>query len=242
MARRDTWSGHRSMTARRTTLKLIVFLVTLALPVAVGCQTQTDDLPAAELATVDSSTADAATAIDAPVNDEPEADSAPSATTVATETVESDATVEPTEAATGEIEMEDEETPTPAPEETVASVDANADVEFVRAVQSADGSWAFHVTVRHPDTGWEDYADGWDVVMPDGRVLKASADDPFTRLLLHPHENEQPFTRSQSGIVVPDGVTTVTVRAHDLVDGLGGREISVDLTAERGPDFEVERQ
>ena len=73
-------------------------------------------------------------------------------------------------------------------------------------------------------------------------MLKVSADDPFTRLLLHPHENEQPFTRSQSGIVVPDGVTTVTVRAHDLVDGFGGREISVDLTVERGPDFEVERQ
>ena len=63
-----------------------------------------------------------------------------------------------------------------------------------------------------------------------------------TRTLLHPHVNEQPFTRSQSGIVVPDGVTTVTVRAHDLVDGFGGRETSVDLTAERGPDFEVERQ
>ena len=63
---------------------------------------------------------------------------------------------------------------------------ANADVEFVMATQSTDGSWTFAVTVRHPDTGWEDYADGWDVVLPDGTVIKANNDDPFTRLLLTP--------------------------------------------------------
>jgi hypothetical protein len=117
----------------------------------------------------------------------------------------------------------------------------NADVLFVRAVQAADGTWTFHVTVEHPDTGWEDYADGWDVVVPDGEVLKPDPDSPFTRLLLHPHENEQPFTRSQSQIAIPDGVDQVRVRAHDLVDGYGGREVVVDLTATSGPDFEVER-
>lgn len=119
---------------------------------------------------------------------------------------------------------------------------ANADVEFVRAAQEAGGAWRFDVTVRHPDTGWDDYADGWDVITRDGQVLKANEDDPFTRLLLHPHENEQPFTRSQSGVVVPDGVMVVIVRAHDLVDGYGGREIEVDLTVDQGPGFEVSRQ
>jgi len=131
---------------------------------------------------------------------------------------------------------------------------ANADVLHVKAVQAADGTWTFHVTVRHPDTGWEDYADGWDVLTPDGApsewrlckgdgtVLKPDPDSPFTRLLLHPHENEQPFTRSQSGIAIPDDVTQVRVRAHDIVDGYGGREVVVDLTAPTGPDFEVIRQ
>jgi hypothetical protein len=118
----------------------------------------------------------------------------------------------------------------------------NADVLYVRAVQTADSSWTFDVAVEHPDTGWEDYADGWDVLTPDGEVLKPDPDGPFTRLLLHPHENEQPFTRSQSGIVIPDDVTQVHVRAHDLVDGYGGREVVVDLTVGSGPDFEVERQ
>lgn len=135
--------------------------------------------------------------------------------------------------------------PTATEEEQMAedsSNAANADVETVRAVQNEDGTWTFHVTVRHPDTGWEDYADGWDVVTPEGTILKANPEDEFTRVLLHPHENEQPFTRSQSGLEIPDSVTQVTVRAHDLVDGFGGQEVVVDLTAEQGENFEVERQ
>ncbi|HEX6306048.1 MAG TPA: hypothetical protein VFZ76_17750 [Anaerolineales bacterium] len=117
----------------------------------------------------------------------------------------------------------------------------NADVTFVRAVQASDGSWTFHVTVQHPDTGWEDYANGWDVVTPDGTVLKPDPDGQFTRTLLHPHVDEQPFTRSQSGIQIPAGVTQVRVRAHDLVDGYGGEEVVVNLTKASGPGFEVER-
>jgi hypothetical protein len=117
----------------------------------------------------------------------------------------------------------------------------NADVVQVRAVQGGDGTWTFHVTVEHPDTGWEDYADGWDVVTPDGTILKPDPNAQFTRTLLHPHENEQPFTRSQSGIAIPEGVTEVRVRAHDLVDGFGGQEVVVDLTAESGPNFQVVR-
>ncbi len=131
-----------------------------------------------------------------------------------------------------------ESTASPPPSSEQAG---NADVLSVRLVQAADDTWTFHVTVEHPDTGWEDYADGWDVVTPDGKVLKPDPDSPFTRLLLHPHENEQPFTRSQSGIVIPEGVTQLRVRAHDLVDGYGGREVVVDLTMDSGPDFEIER-
>jgi hypothetical protein len=101
--------------------------------------------------------------------------------------------------------------------------------------------WTFHVTVAHPDTGWEDYADGWDVVLPDGMVVKPDPGSAFTRLLTHPHDTEQPFTRSQGGILIPEDVSQVRVRAHDLVDGWGGKEVTVDLTAASGPGFEVER-
>jgi hypothetical protein len=119
--------------------------------------------------------------------------------------------------------------------------EGNADVIYVRAVLEQGGTWTFHVTVEHPDTGWEDYADGWDVLTPAGEVLRPDRSSQFTRLLLHPHENEQPFTRSQSGIVIPEGVTQVRVRAHDIVDGYGGREVLVDLTRSSGQDFEVQR-
>ncbi len=133
-------------------------------------------------------------------------------------------------------------TPTPEPiEETMIETAADADVLDVKAAQTGPDTWTFTVTVFHPDNGWEDYANGWDVVLPDGTILKPDPDSPFTRLLLHPHDNEQPFTRSQSGVVIPANVTQVTVRAHDLVDGFGGQEVVVDLTAESGENFEVER-
>ena len=136
--------------------------------------------------------------------------------------------------------------PSPAPVEATPEASgerggADADVTFVRAAQETDGTWTFHVTVEHPDTGWEDYADGWDVVTPDGQVIKRDAGDAFTRELLHPHVNEQPFTRSQSGLTLPDSVEQVTVRAHDLLDGFGGREVVVDLSKASGPGFEIQR-
>lgn len=109
-----------------------------------------------------------------------------------------------------------------------------ANVQFVRARLHSDGTWVFEVTVQHEDTGWEHYADRWEVLTPEGQVLA-------TRVLTHPHVNEQPFTRSQSGIVIPEGVTQVWVRAHDLVHGYGGREVMVDLTVAEGQDFEVVR-
>lgn len=128
-----------------------------------------------------------------------------------------------------------------ATEEAMMAATADADVLTVRAVEADDGTWSFEVTVEHPDTGWDDYANGWDVVTPEGEVLKPNPDDAFTRVLLHPHENEQPFTRSQRGIVIPEGVTQVRVRAHDIVDGFGGREVVVDLSQASGEDYEVIR-
>ncbi len=105
----------------------------------------------------------------------------------------------------------------------------DADVLEVSARQSADNSWTFEVTVKHKDTGWQDYANGWDVVLPSGEVVKPNSSNEFTRALWHPHVDEQPFTRSQNGIQIPDSVTSVTVRAHDLKDGFGGKEIIVSL-------------
>ena len=97
-----------------------------------------------------------------------------------------------------------------------------ADVLKVEALPEAGGTWVFRVTVAHADTGWDHYADRWEVLAPDGTVLG-------TRVLLHPHETEQPFTRALGGVETPAGATQVTVRAHDSMHGLGGREVTVEL-------------
>ncbi len=103
-----------------------------------------------------------------------------------------------------------------------AALAGEADVVDVRATKGAGGGYSFDVSVRHADEGWDHYADAWDVVGPDGTVLG-------TRKLLHPHENEQPFTRSLGGVKIPAGVTEVTIRAHDSVHKYGGREFKVKL-------------
>jgi hypothetical protein len=90
---------------------------------------------------------------------------------------------------------------------------------------SGDGTWRIDVTVEHADEGWDHYADVWKVLAPDGTVLG-------TRTLLHPHETEQPFRRSLSGIVIPDDVVEVTIRAHDSVHGYGGPELTVGVPRE----------
>jgi hypothetical protein len=97
-----------------------------------------------------------------------------------------------------------------------------ADVVAAKFGKAADGTYRFDVTVRHADAGWEHYADTWQVIGADGTVYGE-------RVLAHPHDNEQPFTRSQSGIAIPETVRTVSIRAHDKVHGWGGAELVVDL-------------
>ncbi|MCG8559457.1 MAG: hypothetical protein MI824_06640 [Hyphomicrobiales bacterium] len=101
-------------------------------------------------------------------------------------------------------------------------IGGEADVVGVKINKQGGGAYSFDVSVRHGDTGWKHYANKWDVVAPDGTVLG-------TRELLHPHENEQPFTRSLSGVKIPDGIGKVTLRAHDSVHGYGGAEVTVDV-------------
>jgi hypothetical protein len=43
-----------------------------------------------------------------------------------------------------------------------------------------------------------------------------------TRVLTHPHVDEQPFTRSLSGVAIPEGFTQVEIAARDLVEGFCG--------------------
>ena len=97
-----------------------------------------------------------------------------------------------------------------------------ADVLRAEATAEGGGTWRFRVTVAHGDTGWDHYADKWDVLAPDGSVLG-------TRVLLHPHETEQPFTRSLGSVKIAEGVNEVNLRAHDSRHGYGGKTLTVKL-------------
>tara|TARA_R110002074_G_scaffold333468_3_gene503667 strand:+ start:114 stop:506 length:393 start_codon:yes stop_codon:yes gene_type:complete len=97
-----------------------------------------------------------------------------------------------------------------------------AQVTGVLATQKADGSWCFGTSVRHNDQGWQHYADGWQVLDPDGNQIAF-------RLLGHPHDNEQPFTRSKCNISVPSELSKVIVRAKCNKHGYGGKPFVVNL-------------
>jgi hypothetical protein len=81
-----------------------------------------------------------------------------------------------------------------------------ADVIAATAKRNADGTYRIDATIKSRDTGWDYYAERFEVVTKDGRILA-------TRVLLHPHNDEQPFTRELDNVKIPAGVSEVKVRA-----------------------------
>lgn len=96
----------------------------------------------------------------------------------------------------------------------VAVIDAKADC--------VAGRCTFSATLKHADSGWKHYANHWRVLSPGGEELGK-------RVLLHPHENEQPFTRSLGNIKVPADLDHVIIEAHDSVHGYGGPTFKINI-------------
>ncbi|MBF9014942.1 MULTISPECIES: hypothetical protein [unclassified Oceanispirochaeta] len=110
--------------------------------------------------------------------------------------------------------------------EEVFQADDNLDFAQVvkaKAIQNSNGSWTFSVTIRHKDEGWDHYADIWIIVNPDtGEILGS-------RILAHPHDNEQPFTRSLSGVTIPADLKEVEIRAKCTDHGYEGKRFLLIL-------------
>ncbi|MCK5735717.1 MAG: hypothetical protein KAH21_04525 [Spirochaetaceae bacterium] len=96
-------------------------------------------------------------------------------------------------------------------------------VESVRLVYRSDGSWDIHVSVRHNDEGWNHYANLWQVIDSDSGKLIGE------RILAHPHDTEQPFTRSLSSLEIPDEVQNILIRAKCNLHDFGGKEINFKI-------------
>ncbi|BAO44530.1 hypothetical protein [Thiolapillus brandeum] len=100
------------------------------------------------------------------------------------------------------------------------------DVIAARAQPGNDGSWRFQVTLKHADEGWEHYADRWEILDARGHIIA-------TRILAHPHVDEQPFTRGLSGVKIPEGTGSLIIRGHDKKHGYGGRTLELSWPPEK---------
>ena len=99
---------------------------------------------------------------------------------------------------------------------------ADAPVITAATASRSGDSWRFEVTLSHPDSGWDHYADAWRVLAPDGTQLGL-------RVLAHPHVDEQPFTRALGNVHIPPGITEVRIEARCLTGGWSGRYTTVPL-------------
>ncbi len=117
----------------------------------------------------------------------------------------------------------------------VSTVLAN-EVEVVKvSIEPSAHRWTFHVTLQHQDTGWEHYADGWRIVDEKGNLIGQ-------RNLWHPHEKEQPFTRTLASVLVPKGTHVIFIEAHDKVHGWSKQRVRVDLRKDKGPRYVIRRK
>ncbi|MDQ2090476.1 hypothetical protein [Marimonas arenosa] len=95
--------------------------------------------------------------------------------------------------------------------------------EIVAATAQRVGmGWRIDVTLRHGDTGWEHYADGWEVLDAGGNRLGY-------RELMHPHVDEQPFTRGLVNVMLPDGIREIHIRARCSENGWARKTVPVAL-------------
>lgn len=127
---------------------------------------------------------------------------------------------EATASESGDTEAE----PEPAAEESDDAGDVQKFPDVIGAEAEQDGdTWTVSATLSSPYDTPERYADAWRVVGPDGTVYGE-------RILTHDHASEQPFTRSESGIEIPDDVTSVTIEGRDLEFGYGGETFELSLS------------
>lgn len=96
------------------------------------------------------------------------------------------------------------------------------DVVDVEATAEDDGTYSFAVTISSPYDTPERYTDGWRVMDADGTVYGEHT-------LMHDHADEQPFTRTQDGVEIPEDVSEVIVEGRDLEHGFGGETQTVTL-------------
>ena len=102
---------------------------------------------------------------------------------------------------------------------STTAIAGQASIKNARITPLGEQKYRFDVTLKHQDSGWDHYADRWEILSPNGVLLA-------TRTLYHPHVNEQPFTRSLT-VTLPSGTSSVVIQAHDSVHGYAKQTLKV---------------
>lgn len=92
----------------------------------------------------------------------------------------------------------------------------------VKVRHDSEDIFDFDVTVSSLYDTPQRYADAFRVTDKNGRVFGE-------RILIHDHEDEQPFMRDLYGVTIPKGVRIVIVQARDQKYGYGGGKVEVVL-------------
>ena len=102
------------------------------------------------------------------------------------------------------------------------SIPKIADVAVKRDSPEQPGIYHVKVTIEHQDTGWDDYVEAWEILDGDGLLLGVR---PF----FEPELDDTKTVTALSGVVIPEDIKTVTIRARKYPQGYQGDPVEITI-------------
>jgi hypothetical protein len=96
------------------------------------------------------------------------------------------------------------------------------DVQIKRDSPDQSGIYHIKVTIEHEDTGWDHYVESWEIFAPDGQILGVR---PF----FEPELERLKTVSALAGVVIPEDVKAVTIRARTHPSGFEGDPVKVKI-------------
>jgi hypothetical protein len=97
-----------------------------------------------------------------------------------------------------------------------------ADVQIKRDSSDQAGIYHIRVTIEHQDTGWDDYVEAWEITSPEGELLGVR---PF----FEPELDDTKTVTALAGVVIPEDIRTITIRARIHPTGIEGEPVQVQI-------------